>query len=293
MMPRRQRSMKKPYDYLIPLCCAVLVLALSLVFSLQALTRDSLDYTLPFVRYGGTFRYPDLRIGNFRLSFYWIMMILGTAGMSILLTAGRKDSGIGALKTVITGILLAVFGFIGAKLLYILENFRSVLKNGPDLAGVSFFGTVFFMPAAIPLIALMLRIPRKGFTDFCTPAGLLMLSFIRLGCFMRGCCQGIAVWYGNRPWIVPVQLFECALDLGLLAVLMLPGVKARFRGVLYCLFMGGYGLIRFGLEFLRDTDKTHFGFSNGQLFSTAAVLISAVILFLYFRKQAASGAEKV
>ena len=285
--------MKKPVGFWTALLGAAAVLLAALVFSLQALLRDSLDYTLPFVRYGGTFRYPEMRIGNFRLSYYWIMMLLGTAGMSILLSFRKKEHGIGTLRAVLTGILLAVFGFIGAKLLYILENFRSVLKNGLDFSGVSFFGTVFFMPAAIPLIALILRIPRKGFTDFCTPAGLLMLAFIRIGCFTRGCCEGITVHYGMRPWIVPVQLLECSFDLVLLAVLLLPSVKKRFRGVLYCLFMGGYGLIRFAMEFLRDTGKHVFGFSNGQLFSAAAILISALILFLHFRKKASVSSEGV
>ncbi|MBQ6679982.1 MAG: prolipoprotein diacylglyceryl transferase [Lachnospiraceae bacterium] len=278
---------RKKKEYRIPLVAALIVLLIACVFSIEALTAAGAHYRLPFVGFGGTFRYPDVTLGGMRFSLYWSFFIIGIMGMCIISYVRREEIGISPLKSLLTGVLIAIFGFIGAKLLYIIEDFRSVLANGIGFAGISFFGTVFFMPAVIPLISRILGIRKKGFMDFCAPAGVLMLAILRLGCFTRGCCGGILVMVGLRPWIPPVQLVECALDLMLLGMLLHPAVKQRFRGVLYALLMGAYGVIRFLLEFLRDTPKRILGMSNGQIFSLIAVAAAAAVLILYFRKKRA------
>ena len=281
---KKERMRRTAFPYL-PLILSFGALSAAVFFSLQALTTDSLAYRFDFVSYGGTFRYPEIRLGSLKISLYWTFQILGIGGMCLLLSRKREEIGIPVWKAVVTGVLLAVFGFVGAKLLFILENFESVLRDGITLGGVSFFGTVFFMPAAIPLIALLLRIPQKGFMDFCTPAGVLMLAVIRIGCFSNGCCEGIRIMAGMRPWVIPAQLIEASLDFSLLAVLLLPRIKARFEGVLYALFMGAYGLIRFAVEFIRNTPKDVLGLSNGQWFSLAALLSSAVVLFISWARK--------
>lgn len=293
---------KNPYTFVFGLL-SLFMFGVTILFITQALTSEHMNYSFRMIGYGGTFNQRGMGTDRWPISPYWVMQLLGIAGMSVLCTLRRKEVEIRVWQAVLTGILLAIFGFIGAKLLYILENVEKVLDHGLDLGGVSFFGTVFFMPLAIPLIRRILRIKSGDYTDFCTPAGLLMLAFIRIGCFLKGCCHGITIWVDGKPFTYPVQLIECMLDLALLSILLSEKVRNRFRGYLYVLFMGGYGLIRFVLEFFRDTNKDRnlitdltgwtfgeensFGphISDGQMFSVLCILIAVLILLLRGRRK--------
>ena len=251
------------------------VLLLALLFLGEALLTPHLNYALPFVGYGGTFRFSSVPVGGASLSLYWLAQGAGVVCMALLCLSRRRAYGVGAAGAVLTALLLTLAGYAGAKLLYIAENWERVLREGVGLSGVSFFGTVFFLPLAVSLWALLLGRKPGEWLDYCTPPTLLMLACIRIGCFMNGCCRGITLWVWQRPVILPSQLLECALDLWLLDRLLRAEKRGSCRGGLYVLFMGGYGALRFLVEVTRDTTKDLMGLSNGQWFSLACMAIWA------------------
>ncbi len=272
---RPQASSKAAAVSLILAACYA---AAAIVFAVSALTAKHMAYGLPFVAYGGTFKFPSVMIGQMKVSLYWLMHGVGTAGMVLMCLGRRRRFGISVFVSISTGILLAVFGYIGAKILYTLENLPEVAQEGITVGGVSFFGTVFFMPLILPLLALLFKVKTAEYINYVTPAGLLMLIAIRTGCFFNGCCKGIQLWAGSRPLILPVQLIECVLDLCLMACLFITEKKSRTP--LYPVFMGGYGLLRFFLEFIRATEKDLLGLSNGQWLGLLAVVVSAIWLYI-------------
>ncbi len=267
----------------VSLILAACYAAAAIVFAVSALTAKHMAYGLPFVAYGGTFKFPSVMIGQTKVSLYWLMHGVGTAGMVLMCLGRRRRFGISVFVSVITGILLAVLGYVGAKILYTLENLPEVAQEGITVGGVSFFGTVFFMPLILPLLALCFRVKAADYINYVTPAGLLMLIAIRTGCFFNGCCKGIQLWAGSRPLILPAQLIECVLDLCLMACLFITEKKSK--APLYPVFIGGYGLLRFFLEFIRATDKGLLGLSNGQWLGLLAVIISAIWLYVDCRRR--------
>jgi phosphatidylglycerol:prolipoprotein diacylglycerol transferase len=78
----------------------------------------------------------------------------------------------------------------------------------------------------------------------------------RLGCFFHGCCYGAA---SGLPWAVhlhgldrhPAQLYEAALDIALAALLFGLRKKEWPSGTLFRLYLIGYAIIRFTVEFTR------------------------------------------
>ena len=52
------------------------------------------------------------------------------------------------------------------------------------------------------------------------------------------------------------------------------------RGILYPVFLITYGILRFFVEFLRNTSKNIYGFSNGQLFAIGALIIGVLFLLV-------------
>lgn len=252
------------------------------VFFFEAIVTPSLNYILPFIGYGGTFRFHSISLGSMDLSLYWLMHGVGLFCMIMLCLFRRNVYNVRKTEAVVTAVLLAVFGFLGAKLLYVLENLRTVMQNGLSFGGVSFFGTVFLMPLVITFMALVMQRKPSVFLDYCTPAGIVMLVCIRTGCFFRGCCAGITFWIFNRPVTLPSQLLECTFDMLLLSFIFHVEQSKKWQGKLYIMFMGGYGIIRFIVEFTRNTPKDILFLSHGQWFSIICIAI-LVIAFMWDR----------
>lgn len=227
---------------------------------------------------------PTLHILGWSLSTYWLMLVLGIAAMVLLLCIRRSRFSLNLIQAICAGLLLAVFGVIGAKLLYVAENWRLTLQNGIAPGGMSFFGTVFFLPLALAVTSRLFHMRPAVFIDYCTPAVPLMLAMMRIGCFLTGCCGGISITLAGAVFPLPVQLFERALDFLILDLLLQAKHKKAPDGVLYPLFMLLYGVIRFFLEFLRTTEKNLLYLSNGQWFSLVCVLCGGLLLFFLKHK---------
>jgi phosphatidylglycerol---prolipoprotein diacylglyceryl transferase len=90
----------------------------------------------------------------------------------------------------------------------------------------------------------------------------------------------------------PVQLYESAKNFGLAGVLLLARERLRPRpGVLTWSFIGGYGIIRFLLMYVREERVVAAGLTLSQIFSGAMAILGAVMLVVVFRTEPPRGAE--
>jgi phosphatidylglycerol:prolipoprotein diacylglycerol transferase len=115
------------------------------------------------------------------------------------------------------------------------------------------------------------------------PVGIM---FGRVGCWVHGCCQGVAcqpAWYtvsdrtGQDRW--PAVPLEIAFNLlALVAFLALRKTK-RLPGQHFHLYLIGYGGFRFFHEFLREEPRLVIGLTGYQI-ASLAVLALGVIGFL-------------
>ncbi len=179
-----------------------------------------------------------------------------------------------------------VAGFIGARLLYVIENWRDYASSPMGLFAIWEGGLIFYGGMATSLAALFifLKVRRlsvpKSF-DFLVPYIALTHAFGRIGCFLNGCCSGDIC---NFPWAVhfpgeafarhPAQLYEAVLDVVLFLSLQRYKKAHPFPGIVTCRYFMGYALIRFGVEFVRNSNPAVFGFTYNQWISMV-VLLSA------------------
>ncbi|MEW5848927.1 MAG: prolipoprotein diacylglyceryl transferase [Myxococcota bacterium] len=100
----------------------------------------------------------------------------------------------------------------------------------------------------------------------------------RVGCLLEGCCYG-TTW--NGPWAIhlhgalrhPVQAYEAVMDLALAAMLFTIRRQTRPAGHLFKVYLVGYGMTRFLLEWLRgDPALTWAGLTLVQWVCLAAVI---------------------
>ena len=76
----------------------------------------------------------------------------------------------------------------------------------------------------------------------------------------------------------PTQAMESIGDTGILLWLLEAERENRNRGQLYPMFLLSYGVLRFLIEFFRDTPKNWLWLSHGQWFSILAMLIALPVL---------------
>ena len=212
---------------------------------------------------------PHINIFGLSISTYYSMMFAGFIFMMILMIKRRRRFRLGIPGAVIYTILIMFSGVLGCKVLYILENLDEVRESGISLGGFSFFGAVFLVAPLMALFGLLFRLKPKESLDASAPCVCAMVGTIRVGCFLNGCCGG---WTTSSGFTWPTQAIESICDFLILFWLLRSEEKGK--GDLYPKFALSYSVIRFFIEFFRDTPKDWLSLSDGQWFSIAAALIS-------------------
>ncbi|MCB2014245.1 MAG: prolipoprotein diacylglyceryl transferase [Sphingobium sp.] len=177
-------------------------------------------------------------------------------------------------------IFYATLGIIiGGRLAYVLFYQPEILKNPIDIlklwnGGMSFHGGVIGVTCAIIWMSYREKLNWLRVHDYvacCVPFGLL---FGRLANFVNGELWGKET---DVSWAIifptggpvprhPSQLYEAGLE-GLLLFLILWiafwKTKARYEpGKLVGIFLLGYGLARFGVEYVREADAQLMEFAD-------------------------------
>jgi phosphatidylglycerol---prolipoprotein diacylglyceryl transferase len=183
-----------------------------------------------------------------------------------------------------------VVGIAGSRLLYLLEYSDEPLTLQRFLAfeqgGLTFYGAVI---ASFLWDWFFLRwkgIPFWRAMD-CVGMGLpLGIFFSRLGCFLNGCCHGVACEW---PWGVvfrrvsptamhPTQLYESMAGLAIFFALQWFRSRRRNYGEAFLGCMAGYGGLRFLIEFFRgDNPILALGLTLSQWLGLGAVAVAAAV----------------
>jgi len=249
-------------------------------------------------------------VAGFSLRWYSLMYLVAL-GIVYLLSAWRirrKEITVPAdeasLQTVVfasvVGILLG--GRLGYVLIYDLSYFiRHPMEillpfsfsggiHYTGFSGLSFHGGLIGVLLVFAYLSWRRRWAFLDLTDALAPAIPLAYTFGRIGNFINGELYGrvtdlrVGMVFPMDPYQrlrFPSQLFEAALEgLALFAVLWLLRNRRPFKGFLSGVYLMGYGVARFFVEFTREPDP-QLGFvlgplSMGQvlcLFMIAAALV--------------------
>lgn len=191
--------------------------------------------------------------------------------------------------TLMVGAMGLVGGVVGAKLSMLAflgpAEFWRQLPTLP-FHGAALTGALIGGYVSVVLTERALKLGRCT-GDLVAPFIPLGQAIGRLGNFLAGDAYGLPT---GLPWGVvmageqrhPVQLYELALDLALFAVLWRLRYRSFRDGELFRLYMVGYALIRFPLEFLRyqPTPVPFLGLTLVQWLCIAAALGFGYQLYL-------------
>lgn len=245
-----------------------------------------------------------LEIGSFQLRYYSLMYLVAF-GLAYLLVWYRiknenyefkievmQDYFVWAILGVILGgrlgyVLFYNFGYYLGHPLEIFLPFE--FSNGicfTGISGMSYHGGVLGFILATGLFCRKMRIPFWRFVDLLIPVIPLGYTFGRIGNFINGELYGRAtdVAWGmvfpadpERLLRHPSQLYEAFFE-GIVLFVLLWFLRRRspFEGFLAGMYLVGYGVVRFFIEFFREPDS-QLGFVLGP-FSMGQILCFIMIL---------------
>lgn len=248
-----------------------------------------------------------LELGPLAIRWYGLSYLAGIALAWGLLhrRCGRGAAGDWTTEQVSDLVFHVALGAVlGGRLGYVLfYNFAEYLRDPLELlavwrGGMSFHGGTLGVIVALALFARRVRRPFLAVADFVLPAVPIGLFLGRIANFVNQELWGAP---SELPWAVlftvpgaggvprhPSQIYEALLE-GLLLFVVLNWLYAARprRGVIAAVFLLGYGLSRFAVEFVREPDA-HIGYlwqwlTMGQLLSVPMIIAGLAILIASLR----------
>lgn len=231
--------------------------------------------------------FPRIDIFGLNVDSAYFFWGIGIIVAQIYYQVFGKKYGYRWYQSLLFGFLFLVFEIIGAKILYVAENFDYVLENGISVGGFSFFGIMFSVPLLVWVLSKCVKVSYGKLMDFASVGILFELAFYRIGCTCAGCCRGLPFTFGmtypDGEILFPVQPTEAILDFVLAVVLIVLFLNKKLHnGEQYLLYMFGYGAIRFVLEFTRERNYLIGVFSLSHILAALALVVG-IIIFLRSR----------
>ncbi len=201
-----------------------------------------------------------------------LFVAVGTVLMFFVALICRKKYALSLIKTVLMTLLLTVVGVAGVAFMFYIEN--------GYFGGVSFFGAVFFVPPLLIPLALLLRVPVTAYLDISAPMISAMLAVMKINCLISGCCQGRILHTAASGEAVrfPSQIVELVLAAVIAVFLTVCIRNDLFKKRVYPLFMIVYGVTRFAMNFMRETNDFLFGMGIGNVWAAVSAVIGIVWL---------------
>ena len=237
-------------------------------------------------------------VGPLEVRWYGLMYVFGFGFGSWLLTVLARQGFWPLPKELVDKFVttLIIGMFPGARLFYVfVYNFEYYANNlGEALhvwkGGLSFHGAIFGMVCAAAWFARKHRVSIFQLTDCMCLAGTPGIFFGRMGNFINGELWGHVttspfgmVFPDAGPYPRhPSMLYEGILE-GIVLALILWAIyrKQRHYGLVSTVYLAGYGVFRFIVEFFRvpDAQLGYFfgGITMGQILCAIMILLSGVM----------------
>jgi phosphatidylglycerol:prolipoprotein diacylglycerol transferase len=255
---------------------------------------------------------PNLfHIGPFLVTWHGVFSVLGILAAARLGLWLLEKDGVDTTRSSDGVAWMVVVGLIGARLLYVWENFK-LFAGGSLLrifalneGGISQWGGLFGAMVGAYIWARRSRFSYWKLIDASGPAAMIGVAVGRIGDVINGEHHGTPT---NLPWGVeyvnsatlgepgkvvhPEVAYEMFLCLALLGALLPFHQKLKARlpsGMTGFIYLGLYAAGRFFLSFLRTDPSLFLGLRQAQLASLLMVAIALVAsAFILWRARAAS-----
>ena len=238
-------------------------------------------------------------IGPFTVHGYGLMIGIGV--LCCVFMAMKRAKKYGLIEDAIVDIAIwgLIGGFLGAKLLFLIVEWKQFLKNPLALLGSE--GFVVYGGIIAGVVAAILYCKKKkliflDYFDLAAPSIAMAQGFGRIGCFLAGCCYGretdlpIGVIFPEGALapagirLLPTQLISSAGNFLIMAILLAAYPRRKRKGDTGFLYMLLYGVGRFLIEFLRNDERGAVGGLSTSQFISLFIVAAGILLMCNKRR---------
>lgn len=244
-------------------------------------------------------------LGPIRVHGYGLMIAIGVVLAFIVAERRAPKKGLNEDFVWSLGVRCAIGGFLGAKLLYVITEWKSLFSGRLTFHDI-LYGFVVYGGIIGGILAgyLYCRFKKENFLkyfDLIMPSIALAQGFGRIGCFLAGCCYGreTDAWYGmefnNSVYhnmigvkVIPTQLVMSVANFVhffLLIVIAKKAFKAGKDGVVAGCYLLFYSIGRFLIEFLRNDPRGGVGVLSTSQFISLFIFAAGTLMVLFFGKR--------
>lgn len=241
--------------------------------------------------------YPILfNIGSLSVYTYGAFVALGIFCGLLLLEKQARLRGLNADVVGSFAFWVIVAAIIGARIGWVVQYWPMYKDNWFAIINVREGGLAFHggLIGAIIVGCYYVYRYRLSLAKLADAASLpLCLGYVigRWGCFFNGCCWGTPT---TLPWGVytrfaeglrhPVQLYDSLITLGLFGFIAWRSKSSKFGGQLFLETLMGFAVVRFAVEFFRDSPPLNSIFNQTQLLMFGLFAIPLVIEIINLRR---------
>ncbi len=204
-------------------------------------------------------------IGSLKIHSFGVMMVLAFFTGLYLSRLRAPKFAVDPTKLSDAAIWVLVWGVLGARLFYLLQNIGHFREHPDELMtlqfqGLTSFGGVLFGAAYLIYWAKRCGYAVRAVLDTVAPAMLVGHAVGRVGCYLNGCCYGgqcppdmpLALHVHGLSYTVhPAQLYDALMNLAAYAFLVWREKRGLALGQASGLFLMLHGLARFIYEYWR------------------------------------------
>lgn len=260
--------------------------------------------------------YPDIdpvafSLGPVKVHWYGLMYLIGFAAAWWLGRVRAKDPRRSWTGAMVDDLLfyIALGVIVGGRLGYVLFYDFARFAGDPSMlikiwqGGMSFHGGLIGVILAMMWYARTRGRPFFAVADFVAPLVPPGIALGRIGNFINGNLWGAP---SDVPWAMvfpnpraggvarhPTQLYEALLEgVALFIIVWVYSRHPRPTMAVSGVFLAGYGVFRFIIEFVRVPDE-HLGYlafdwvTMGQILSTPMIVAGVVLIWLAYNRSAA------
>jgi phosphatidylglycerol:prolipoprotein diacylglycerol transferase len=258
---------------------------------------------------------PNLfRLGPFLITWHGVFAVLGILAAARLGLWLLSKDGIDVAHGADGVAWMVVLGLIGARLLYVWENYKLFSGNllrifAVTEGGISQWGGLFGAMVGVYVWSRRSAISFWAIMDAAGAATMIGLAIGRIGDVINGEHHGTPT---NLPWGVeyvnpdtlgqPGQVVHPEVAYEMVLTLVLLGAILPFHqrlkkmlpsGVLGLVYLGLYGAGRFFLSYYRTDPAVFAGLRQAQLASLLMVVIAIIAIPILFQRRASTKPAEV
>jgi phosphatidylglycerol:prolipoprotein diacylglycerol transferase len=236
-------------------------------------------------------------IGSIEIRWYGIMIALAILVL-VLWTLWQAKRG--AKLSYDTVIILAIVGIpsgiIFSRLLHVIDRWEFYSHNPGQIIGgegLTIYGAILGAVLGTWIYSKFRPFNYGYAADLVAPGIILAQAIGRVGCTINGCCYGTPT---SLPWGIfythpnvnvqtlaagvthPTQVYEIIFLLLLFGGVMLLKGRLKPDGSLFLVYLGGYSLWRFGIDFVREGTPFLFSLHQAQVIGIVVVVVVVVLL---------------